>query len=134
MSTTTFRTTGTGTGSGNTAVTPLASGQGMSEPPASPGVLRAQARQVDALAEQLQLLLGVIGGWAEGLSDRLRQAGWTTAGITAAAEQVSAAGEDLDALTEYLQALETACRAGAAAGEHVNAAGAAGAAEAFAPA
>lgn len=132
MSTATFTTTGTTTSS--TGASGLAGQSGLGEVPETTGQLRAQARHVDALAEQLQLLLGVIGQWSAGLVDRLAGASWGSEQITAAAEAVGATGEDLDALTDQLAALEEACRSAANVGAEASATSATGAAQAFQPA
>lgn len=93
--------------------------------------LRAQARAADCLAEQLHLLTGIISAWTGRLTDRLADASWGTEQITAEADALTGAGEDLGALTDRLAELARACEAAIAVGTEAAAAAATGAAERF---
>jgi hypothetical protein len=131
MSEMTIRTTRTGMNTSTTA-TPF-TGLGLGEAPATTSALRSQTGRVEALAEQVQLLHGIITGWTGGLGDRLAQAPWGTAQINAAAEPVAMAGTDMDGLSDGLAGLTGACHAAMLVGAEAGAKAATGAAESFQP-
>lgn len=126
-----FRTTGTAGGGFTTQASPFAAPGGLGSAPATTADLRAQARQADALAEQLQLLTGVITGWRGGLGDRLAGAIWGTEQIDAAADALGGTGDDMTALTDGLSALAQACQDAITVGAEAAAKAATGVAEAF---
>lgn len=131
MSAMSFRTTGTGSGGFTTQASPFAAPGGLGSPPETTSDLRAQARQADALAEQLQLLTGVISDWRGGLGDRLAGATWGTEQIDAAADALTGTGDDMTAVQDGLSALAQACQDAITVGAEAAAKAASGAAEAF---
>ena len=120
------RTSGSWAGAGRAATV-----SGLGGDLATVGAARRQARQADALAEQLGLLVGVITGWCRQLPDRLAGATWGTEGITGAGDAVSGAATDLPALVEALAALEHEVGAAELVGAEASAVAAAGHADGF---
>jgi hypothetical protein len=131
MSAMSFRTTGAGAGGFQTQASGFAGPAGLNAVPETARDLRAQAGAADALAEQLQLLMGVVNDWRTRLGDRLAGAGWGTEQITVAAETVDGAGEDLTALQDGLASLLQACQDAITVGAEAAAKAATGAAESF---
>lgn len=80
----------------------------------SVGRLRDAAQQADALAEQVQIILGMVHTAAASLPDRLTQAEWGTEGITAAGDGIGDAvggrsaldSQALDGLLEQLDVMD----------------------------
>jgi hypothetical protein len=126
-----FRTTGTAGGGFQTQTSPFAAPGGLGNIPETASDLRAQARQADALAEQLHLLTGVINDWRGGLADRLAGATWGTEQITTAADALTGIGDDMTGLTDGLSALAQACQDAITVGAEATTKAATGAAEAF---
>lgn len=81
--------------------------------PETTQALRAQAETADCLAEQLQMMEGIITEWRTQLPDRLSSAGWSTREITEAIELINGTGPntvtDLYSVQDGLSALHTAC-------------------------
>lgn len=106
---------------------------------ATVGRLQQAARQADALAEQVQIILGMVHAAASSLPDRLAAADWGTDAITAAGDtigdavggQASLNGEALDGLLEQLDVLDGAVGAAEQLGAEVLARRADGQAVAF---
>jgi hypothetical protein len=106
---------------------------------ATVGRLQQAGRQADALAEQVQILLGMVHAAAGSLPDRLAQADWGTEAITAAgngigdAVSVEALNADaLSGLLEQLDVMDSAVEAAEQLGAEVLSRQADGKAEAFA--
>lgn len=134
---TTFRTGPAGSPGGTSSGMP--SGGLIRGDVTSPGRLEQAGRQADLLAEQVQIVLGMVHAAAVSLPDRLAAADWGTDDITAAGNKVAeAAGVEAlnaDALTGLLEALgetDTAVDAAEQLGAEVLSKGADGKAEAFA--
>ena len=106
---------------------------------ATVGRLQQAARQADALAEQVQILLGMVHAAAGSLPDRQAQADWGTDAITTAGGRVAEAvavpalnGEALAGLLEQLDVMDDAVAAAEQLGAEVLSRQADGKAEAFA--
>lgn len=133
MSTMSFLTSGSARNGFTTQASPFTGPSGLSAVPETAGDLRAQAAAADALAEQLQLLMGVVNDWRTQLVDRLAGAGWGTEQISSAADALAGAGDDPTTLTDVLAGLVQACQDAIAVGAEAAAKKATGAAEAFQP-
>jgi hypothetical protein len=101
--------------------------------------LRQAARRSDALAEQVQIILGMVHAAAGSLPDRLAQADWGTDAVTTAGGRVAEAvavpalnAQALAGLLEQLGELDKAVDAAEQLGAEVLARQADGKAEAFA--
>jgi hypothetical protein len=101
--------------------------------------LRQAARQADALAESVQILLGLVHAAGGSLPDRLAAADWGTDAVTAAGNGIGDAvavpalnAEALTGLLEQLGVMDTAVDAAEQLGAEVLARQADGRAEAFA--
>lgn len=77
--------------------------------PETTQTLRSQTETADCLAEQLQLMEGVINDWRGGLTDRLSSSGWTTREINEAIEIINGAENDWYSVQDGLNSLHTAC-------------------------
>jgi hypothetical protein len=134
---TTFTTTPAGAGGGSGY---QGSGSGLIHGDVSTvGRLQEAARRADALAEQVQIIVGMVQGAAASLPDRLAQAEWGTDGITAAGEAIgdtvtgvaSLDSAALDALLEQLDVMDGEVTSAEQLGAEVLARRADGQAEAF---
>jgi hypothetical protein len=135
---TTFTTVSAGSGGASSG---MPSGGLIRGDVATVGRLQQAARQADALAEQVQILLGMVHAAAGSLPDRLAQADWGTDAVTSAADAVGDAvsvealnAEALTGLLEQLGVLDAAVAAAEQLGAEVLSRGADGRAEAFADA
>ena len=140
---TTFTTAGAGTGAGagagaGGALSGMPGGGLIRGDVATVGRLQLSARQADALAEQVQIILGMVHAAAASLPDRLAAADWGTEAITEAGNQVGEAvavpaldAEALTGLMEQLGVMDDAVTAAEQLGAEVLARRADGQAAAF---